>query len=461
MAGMSENIVSNLAATSLGTNTPPRVSGSVGKALVPSPVESHAIDRVASWLALFAGIALAGLLIAGRDDLARLADGGDAWLLIALAVTLALLVAALAVRTIISPMIGNQLRELAEVAEAVAGGDLTKRSAAATEGGQLGRLARAMVAMTQELRDVAALLASTSAESSRLSTDITHGTEHMAQAASGIAETAGTLSEQASAMAGTIQHLTSDAARLSSVALTVTAGARDGTARNARLRTMASQNHDRLDDSARQLEELAAGVRESAEATESLAHATEQIRQFVVLVQKIARQSKLLALNAAMEAARAGEQGEGFAVVANEVRRLAASAAEAAEHTDALMKDVVSTMATARSTGAKTLVSVTEVQRATELGRGSFSQVESAVEEAEGWMSAIAESASAGSTLASEITRRLDSLTAGTQSFASAMQDVAAASEEQSASTQEIAAAAAHLTAAAERVQHATRSFRS
>lgn len=454
---MSENIVRNLAATSLGTNTPPRVSGAP---LVPMATETHIIDRIANWTALCSGLALAGLLIGGRDTLGRMADAGGLWLLITLAIVLALLSAAIIVRMIVSPTIGNQLRELAEVAEAVAGGDLTKRSAAAAEGGQLGRLARAMVAMTQELRDVATLLATTSAESSRLSTDITHGTEHMAQAASGIAETAGTLSEEASAMAGTIQHLTSDATRLSAVAETVTAGARDGTARNARLRALASQNHDRLDDSARQLEELAAGVRESAEATESLARATDQIRQFVVLVQKIARQSKLLALNAAMEAARAGEQGEGFAVVANEVRRLAAGAAEAAEHTNELMKEVVSTMETARAIGARTLASVTDVQHATELGRGSFSQVESAVQEAEGWMSSIAESASAGSALAQEITRRLDSLTAGTQSFASAMQDVAAASQEQSASTQEIAAATAHLTAAAERVQHATRAFR-
>jgi methyl-accepting chemotaxis protein len=183
------------------------------------------------------------------------------------------------------------------------------------------------------------------------------------------------------------------------------------------------------------------------------------VRQFVTLVQKIARQSKLLALNAAMEAARAGEQGEGFAVVANEVRRLAATAAEAAEHTDALMKEVLGNMEAARESSARALSAVDSVHSATELGRSSFTQVEAGVADAESWTTAIAESASAGSALAAEITERLDSLTAGTQTFANAMQDVAAASQEQSASTEEIAAAAAHLTLAAERVAKASRSF--
>ncbi|MGH7655833.1 MAG: methyl-accepting chemotaxis protein, partial [Gemmatimonadaceae bacterium] len=330
---------------------------------------------------------------------------------------------------------------------------------AAEQGGQIGRLARAMVAMTGELRGLSSLLTSTSAETSGLSTEITHGTEHMAQAASGIADTASQLSEQAQEMAGTIQHLTTEAARLSEHAKTVSAGARQGIARNASLRTLASENHERLDESARRLEQLANDVRESAGATESLARATDQVRQFVTLVQKIARQSKLLALNAAMEAARAGEQGEGFAVVANEVRRLAATAAEAAEHTDALMKEVLGNMEAARESSARALAAVDSVHSATELGRSSFTQVETGVADAESWTTAIAESASAGSALAGEITERLDSLGAGTQAFANAMQDVAAASQEQSASTEEIAAAAAHLTLAAERVAEASRSF--
>lgn len=438
---MSETIVTNLAATN-------------------ASVKTHSIDRFTSILGVAAAAAFVGLIIWDRHELGRMIAAGNGWLLLGLALSLAVIAGALVFRYLISPIVGNQLRELAEVAEAVAAGDLTMTPDAAREGGQLGRLARAMVAMTGELRTLSAMLTESATDSTRLSTEITHGTEHMAQAAAGIADTAGSLSDQAREMARSIGQLTGEAAQLSDLAQQLTVGAQDGVARNARLRALAFESHERLDESARHLDELAGGVRESAAATESLATASDQIRAFVMLVQKIARQSKLLALNAAMEAARAGEQGDSFAVVATEVRRLSATTAAAAEQTGALMKVVLGQMETARLSTERTLEAVTTVQAATTHGRTSFAQVEEAVAEAEGWTTTIAESASTGSALAGEITRRLDSLAAGTQSFADAMQDVAAASEEQSASTEQIAAAAAHLTQAAERVATASRAFR-
>jgi methyl-accepting chemotaxis protein len=449
---MGETIQSNLAATT-GRTSEQRLA-EMGE------LRSHVIDRVTIWLCAISAIAFVGLLAAGKASIARIAAGGDGWLLAGLGLSLAVLSVSLVILFVVSPVVGNQLRDLAEVAEAVAAGNLTKAPDAARQGGQIGRLARAMVAMTHELRDLSALLNSTSVETSGLSSEITHGTEHMAQAASGIADTASQLSEQAQGMAGTIQHLTSEAARLNTHARAVTAGAQNGIERNAALRALASENHERLDESTRRLEQLANDVRASAGATESLASATDQVRQFVTLVQKIARQSKLLALNAAMEAARAGEQGEGFAVVANEVRRLAATAADAAEHTDSLMKEVLGNMEAARESSARALSAVESVHTATEHGRSSFTEVEQGVAEAELWTTTIAESASAGSALAAEITERLDSLAAGTQSFANAMQDVAAASQEQSASTEQIAAAATHLGQAADRVSRAATSFR-
>ncbi|HLA90650.1 MAG TPA: methyl-accepting chemotaxis protein [Gemmatimonadaceae bacterium] len=464
---MGEAIQSNLAGPSGRTSAPRRTISESARPSAPrrvvepeEPVGAHVIDRIATWLGGAAALAFVALLVVFRERLGRMMEAGGGWLLAALGAALVVLSGALVFRYLISPMVSRRLRDLAEVAEAVAAGDLSRAPAAARQGGELGRLARSMIAMTRELRELSALLTSTSGETSRLSTEITQGTEHMAQAASGIADTAASLSEQARGMAGTIQHLTADATRLRDAARTVTEGAQEGIARNAQLRALAGENHERLDESARRLEDLARDVRDSAAATESLARATDQVREFVTLVQKIARQSKLLALNAAMEAARAGEQGEGFAVVANEVRRLAATAAGAAEQTGARMEEVLANMERARASSARSLAAVTSVHTATEHGRSSFTQVERAVAAAEDWTAAIAASASAGSALAAEITQRLDSLTAGTQAFANAMHDVAAASEEQSASTEEIAAAAAHLTEAAEQVAQAAQAFR-
>ncbi len=422
-------------------------------------MRTHIIDRLSGWGAIGGLAGFAALVIVFWSRVVAMADAGGIVLLSALAVTLAGGIATAFFRWFISPVVGEQLRDIADVAEAITSGDLTRTPAAAGEGGQLGRLARAMVDMSGELRRLSLALRENAAETARRSDEITGGTEHMATAASGIAETASTLSAHASDMADTIKLLSIDAGRLNSLASTIDSGAAEGIARNERLKTLASESHEQLDESARRLDALVLDVQASARVTESLATASDQIRGFVVLVQKIARQSKLLALNAAMEAARAGEQGEGFSVVATEVRRLAQSSAEAAEHTDKLMQDLIAQMESARTTSARSLTTVETVRAATTHGRQAFTQVELAVDAANEWVGTMASTASIGKKLAAEITQKLDSLTAGTQNFASAMHDVAAASEEQSASTEEIAAAANALVAAAEKVSGTAKAF--
>src|SRR5205823_5944801 len=151
----------------------------------------------------------------------------------------------------------------------------------------------------------------------------------------------------------------------------------------------------------------------SAAAVESLAMASEEVRSFVTLVQKLARQSRLLALNAAMEAARAGEHGHGFAVVAEEVRRLAAMSSDAAERTERVVAGVLHGVAESRSTSERTVLTVRSARSATEQGSRSFGDIEKTLAAADAWTASIQRAVSDTTALVREMRARLDALASG------------------------------------------------
>lgn len=342
--------------------------------------------------------------------------------------------------------------ELAEAAEAVAAGDFSIQLTHVAADDEIGRLGRAIAAMIVELRRLAGAIAGAATETSQMSHEITAGSEEMAAAAGEMAHTASELSGQASGMAGTIAALAKSAGELRSLSVALEDGAHEGVARNTALRTLATENRAGLDASAASLGTLATDVNASALAVEALGEASQEIRSFVTLVRKLARQSKLLALNAAMEAARAGEHGEGFAVVASEVRRLSAMSSEAAERTEAIVTGVLSGIDQSRDSAKRAVSTAEEVRGATARASESFAEIERAVAGADAWTASVEQTSTATNRLIAEMTERLDALSAGTESFAAAMEEVAASSEQQSASTQEIAATASSLASAAERL---------
>ncbi len=348
--------------------------------------------------------------------------------------------------------ITNPALDLAEAAEAVSAGDFSVQIQHTSADDEIGRLSRAVTAMILELRRLAQAIAGSARETNAMSTEITAGAEEMAATAGEIAHTASDLSAHATTMAETISSLAGAASALQTLAVTLDAGAREGVSRNSALRALALENRAGLDATSGALGALAAEVHGSVASIEALGAASEEIRSFVTLVRKLARQSKLLALNAAMEAARAGVHGQGFAVVASEVRRLAAMSTDAADQTESIVKSVLKGIAVSRESADRAVGTAAEVRSATTLASVSFSEIERAVVDSEAWTATIAEASTATTSLVAEITERLKSLAGGTESFAAAMEEVAASSEEQSASTEEIAGAANALGTAAEKL---------
>ena len=349
---------------------------------------------------------------------------------------------------------------LADAAEQVASGDLSVTVYASAEADEVGRLSRAVDTMVDELRRLVSAIRAAAQETAAMAAEITAGSEQMSASASEMAQTSNDLSHQSTDMAQTTQQIAADAARLVEISTRLAAGARDGVDRNVRLRELASENRQRLDEGSIALTTLVADAHAGAAASDALVRASEEIRAFVTLVRRLAKQSKLLALNASMEAARAGEHGEGFAVVASEIRKLAATSTDASERTEAIVSEVLARVDESRVTSQRTMQTATGVQAATQHAVASFHQIENAVADAEAWAGMIEQSAAESNALVGEMTTRLDAIARGTDAFASAMEQVAASSEQQSASTQEIAAAASMLATASEQLSRLVATFR-
>jgi methyl-accepting chemotaxis protein len=365
---------------------------------------------------------------------------GAAWI-----IGLLVIASVLVLRTT-SSRVAAPIASLADVTEKVASGNLAASFVPSTADNEVGRLSRATAGIIVSLRRLAATMRASARDVTNLSGQITSASESMAAAAQQTAATSSALSQESKEMAQTIHEIAADAAKLEEVSSSLRGRAQEGLRRERRLRSLAQENRTRLDESSKGLEALTYDASASAESIEALATAVDEIRAFLTLVQKISRQSKLLALNAAMEAARAGEQGEGFGVVADEVRRLAADSAEAAERTDLLARAMAERVNRSRESAARTLSTIRMVNDATHHGRQSFLQVEQGVIDAEKWSAAIESAVEESGRLVVDMTRRLDNLALGTQGFASAVHQVATATDEQSGNIDQIAAAANALS---------------
>lgn len=195
--------------------------------------------------------------------------------------------------------------------------------------------------------------------------------------------------------------------------------------------TVAKEGGEVVEKTVAGMHEIAESVKASATVIEQLGGKSREIGQIISVIDDIAGQTNLLALNAAIEAARAGEQGRGFAVVADEVRKLADRTSKATKEIGEMIASIQEDTGKAVSAMEENTKGVeAEVMLAKEAG-GALKNIIASVDRVSGMIQQIATASEEQSTVAGQISGDIEA--------------VAAVTKESSAGASEIAAAVADL----------------
>ncbi len=218
----------------------------------------------------------------------------------------------------------NQLMLLLNDVEGAAQGDLTVR--ADVTAGEIGTVADFFNSIVESLRQIVSQVKDSAY---RVNTSLNRDESSIRQLADEISNQA----DETTRTLDSVEHMTRS---IQSVA----ASARQAAEFTHKASATAKSGGDAMDRTVQTILSLREAVGETSKKVKRLAESSQQISRVVSIIEKVALQTNLLAINAGIEAARAGEEGQGFAIVAEEVGALASQVAAATQEIDKIVSGI-------------------------------------------------------------------------------------------------------------------------
>ena len=360
-------------------------------------------------------------------------------------------------------MIGKQMKKLAEVSgamEAVSGGNVAIRDLEVTSSDEIGALSHSVNDMKTKLRHLLTSVLDSSEKVAAASEELTAQSEQTSASISLVASSMVDMSEYASKQSDTIEKLQDivDDMGAKMNELHSSAQTMDDAARMSRER--AADGKEKVDFAIQQIHTIEKRVNKSAEVVNTLGQRSKEIGSIVETISAIADQTNLLALNAAIEAARAGEHGRGFAVVADEVRKLAEQSANSAKSISELIQHIQSDTDAAVEEIKLGNDSVKEGAASVMATGEAFAVIEEQVLALNKDVHRSLEHIEAVGGTSREILQAIESVRDISQKSAEDAQNVSAATQQQAATMHEMAQASNQLAELAQKLQNEVSKFK-
>jgi methyl-accepting chemotaxis protein len=316
----------------------------------------------------------------------------------------------------------------------VAGGDLSRANdtESARRRDEFGDLMRSLETMRHNLHETVRNIQAGANAVRDAAGELASSSEQVAQASQN-------QSQSTASIAAAVEQLTVSFHEVESNA----ASASDGAAETL---TLATRSSDEVDLTAKDISTMAGQVVKAAERVRDLGERSRQMASIVQVIREIADQTNLLALNAAIEAARAGEQGRGFAVVADEVRKLA-------EKTGHSTGDISSLIQTIGRDMEGVVAIMSESDRSSTAGVARANEAHGAMQQAKLSVEGVR-------TSLAEISLALKEQSSAVTQVAQNVEGIAQMTEETNAAMGQVAHTAEHLREQAEALQGSVASFR-
>lgn len=369
------------------------------------------------------------------------------------------LAASMAIGYLSARAIAAPIRNMAKAAESMAGGDLTQR-VQKTSDDEVGQLAVSFSAMGESLQNLISQVQGSALQLAEAAATLTDNAEQSSQASHQVAVSITDVAQAAERQMQAADKASLGVAELATEIQHVAENANQVAEKSAQAVQSAKTGGEAAERAVNQMVGIESTVSRSAAVVSRLGERSKEIGQIVDTITGIAGQTNLLALNAAIEAARAGEQGRGFAVVADEVRKLAEQSGTAAAQIAALIGEI-------RKETDQAVAAMNEGTREVKIGAdvvatagqafheiiALIGQVAAQVEE----ISAAMEQMAGGSAEIVGAVREIDVLS---KSAAGEAQSVSAATQEQTAAIGEIAISSRGLSKLGEELQKMVRLFK-